>query len=269
MFSTDVDPTKSKSKCMFMVGKARHLTKPVPLMLCGKDLPWVDTATHLGHEPHSSGTMEHDSNVARARFIDQTVEVRRSFSFASPAKVVRALQVYCTSFYGSMLWDLQSEGAKQFFNSWTTGIKLSWDCPRATRTYLVQQVLACGSTSAKTEIMARYCKFFRSLRSSPSTEVATLANLLARDIRSSTGGNLRLIAGLSGKDPWVDSTGTMRAALEKAETVDVLAVDKRRVGYLGTLLEQRMECYYKGVEDKEKEVQKLIDSLCVNNTIFI
>ena len=138
MFSTDVDPTKSKSKCMFMVGKARHLTKPVPLMLCGKDLPWVDTATHLGHELHSSGTMGHDSNVARARFIDQTVEVRQSFSFASPVEVVRALQVYCTSFYGSILWDLHSEGAKQFFNSWTTGIKLTWDCPRAARTYLVQ-----------------------------------------------------------------------------------------------------------------------------------
>ena len=264
MFSTDDDPTKSKSKCIFMVGKARHLTKPVPLMLCGKDLPWVDTATHLGHELHSSGTMEHDSNVARARFIDQTVEVRQSFSFASPAEVVRALQVYCTSFYGSMLWDLQSDGAKQLFNSWTTGIKLTWDCPRATRTYLVQQVLACGSTSAKVEIMARYCKFFRSLRSSPSTEVATLANLLGRDIRSSTGGNLRLIAVLSGKDPWVDSPGTMRAALEKSETVDVSAVDKWRVGYLGTLLEQRMEWHYKGVEDEEKEVQKLIDSLCVN-----
>ena len=73
-FSTDADPRKSKSKCIFMVGKANNIVKPVPLQLCGQDLPWVDTATHLGHELHCSGTMEHDSNVARARFIDQNVE---------------------------------------------------------------------------------------------------------------------------------------------------------------------------------------------------
>ena len=160
----------------------------------------------------------------------------------------------------TMLWDLQAEGAKQFFNSWTTGIKLTWNCPRATRTYLVQQVIACGSTSAKVEIMARYCKFFRSLHQSPSREVATLANLMARDIRSTTGGNLSLIAALSGKDPWTDSTGSMRAALEKAETVEVPHVDKWRVGYLGVLLEQRMEWQ----DDEEKEMQTLIDSICVN-----
>ena len=48
-FSTDPDPVKSKSKCIFMQGKMRH-PKPVNLKLYGVDLPWVRTATHLGHE---------------------------------------------------------------------------------------------------------------------------------------------------------------------------------------------------------------------------
>ena len=30
-----------------MVGNARNIVKPVPLRLCGQDLPWVETATHL------------------------------------------------------------------------------------------------------------------------------------------------------------------------------------------------------------------------------
>ena len=263
-FSTDADPRKSKSKCIFMVGKANNIVKPVPLQLCGQDLPWVDTATHLGHELHCSGTMEHDSNVARARFIDQNVEVRQTFGFASPAEVVRALQVYCTSFYGSMLWDFRSDKAQQFFNSWTTGIKLAWNCPRSTRTYLVQQVLSCGSTGAKTEILARYCKFFTSLRTSPCREVSCLANLLSRDVRSCIGSNLRLIRETSGKDPWVDSPSAIRVALQEADIVAVPDTDKWRVGYLGVLLEQRMQWHYRGVEVEEDKVQKLIDSLCVN-----
>ena len=69
-FSTDENPNKSKTKCIHMVGKARNLTKPVPLKLCGRDLPWVESATHLGHELQQSGAMEHAAKIARARFID-------------------------------------------------------------------------------------------------------------------------------------------------------------------------------------------------------
>ena len=263
-FSTDADPSKSKTKCIFMIGNSRNIAKPVPLQLCGRDLPWVESATHLGHELHCSGTMDHDCNVARARLIDQTVEVRKSFSFASPVEVLRAMQVYCTSYYGSMLWNLQSEAAQRLYNAWTTAIKLAWDCPRATRTYLVQQVLACDSSSAKTEILARFCKFFRSLRVSQSFEVASLANLISRDVRSSTGANLRAIRDLSGKDPWVDSPTAIKAALVDAEIVKIQDMDKWRVRYLGVLLEQRMEWNYLGSEDEKKAVQKLIDSLCIN-----
>ena len=143
-------------------------------------------------------------------------------------------------------------------------IKLTWDCPRATRSYLVQQVLACGNTSAKTEIMARFCKFFQGLRSSPSREVATLANLLARDIRSSTGRNVRTISELTGKSPWSDTAASMRIKLAEAEAVVVADMDKWRIGYLGVLLEQRQQWHYMGEEEQEKEVQTLLESLCIN-----
>ena len=60
-FSTDPNPAKSKSKCILMVGKKKREVKPVPLQLCGSDLPWVSTAEHLGHTLHESGTMEQDA----------------------------------------------------------------------------------------------------------------------------------------------------------------------------------------------------------------
>ena len=202
-FSTDPNPAKSKTKCIFMVGKAVNIQKPGPLKLCGHDLPWVDSAVHLGHELHQSGTMENNAHMSRARYIDQTVEVRQSFAFASPVEVLRALQVHCTSYFGSMLWDFGDAGATQFFNAWTTTIKLTWNCPRATRTYLVQNVLSCGYISAKCEILARFCKFMQGLPNSPSKEVTILTNLVARDVRSTTGRNLNLVASLTSCDPLV------------------------------------------------------------------
>lgn len=163
-----------------------------------------------------------------------------------------------------MLWDLQGDGASQYLNSWTTAIKLAWNCPRATRSYLVQDVLACGYTSAKADILARYGKFFKGLRTSPCWEVTVLANLVARDVRSSTGRNIKYVGESSGRDPWHSGTAGLRAGVEKTEKVEVADVDRWRVKYLGTLLAQRQECHYLGQEDLEEEVQVLIDSLCVN-----
>jgi hypothetical protein len=179
-------------------------------------------------------TRPNDASIARAKFIDQSVETRQAFSFASPVEIIRALQVYCSSHYGSMLWELEGEAASQYFNSWTTAVKLAWDCPRGTRTYLVQQVLACGTSSARTDIMARYSKFFRGLRNSPCREVAVLANLIARDRRSVTGSNVQLVMENSGCNVWYESPAKVRAGVLENEAVVVSDGDKWRVKYIGT-----------------------------------
>ena len=167
MFSTDPDPEKSKSKCIYVTGSRKNLARPAPLTLCGRELPWVGHASHLGHEISESGNMDYDAKVKRAMFITSSVEVRENLSFASPVEVVHALKIYCSSFYGCMLWDLGGDPASQVFNSWTTAVKLAWSVPRATRTYLVQKVLAAGMTSAKVDILARYVNFFQGLKHSP------------------------------------------------------------------------------------------------------
>ena len=117
-----------------------------------------------------------------------------------------------------MLWDLTGEGACQVFNAWNTAVKLSWDCPRDTRTYLVQQVLACDQTTARNNFLARYGKFFKSLRSSTSKEVA---NLVSRDIQSTTGTNLKLVESSSGLSAWEASQVKLKEAMRKKETVTV------------------------------------------------
>ena len=119
-FSTDPNPVKSKSKCIFMIGKRKNLPKPVPLVLSGKELPWVASATHLGHEFHETGSMEHDTSVKRAEFIRKSTEIRESFYFASPVEVLRAVKVFAGDFYGGNLWQLRDGMANQVFNAWNT-----------------------------------------------------------------------------------------------------------------------------------------------------
>ena len=202
LFSTDPNPCKSKTKSIFICGRKTGLAKPVPLTLYGKELPWVSTGTHLGHEIHESGTMDLDTRVKRANFIEKSSDIRETFSFASPVEVLQAVKVYACSWYGSMLWDLKGDTTKQVFSAWGTCVKLAWHVPRQTHTYFVDHLLSSGLSHAKTDILARYAGFFHSLRSSPSQEVRILANLLGRDLQSCTGRNLAYIREETGLDMW-------------------------------------------------------------------
>ena len=75
LFSTDPDPVKSKTKCVFMCGR-KKLEKPMPLCLYGRELPWVRAATHLGNELCEDGSMDTDTRQKRAAFIDRSLLVR-------------------------------------------------------------------------------------------------------------------------------------------------------------------------------------------------
>ena len=198
VFSTDPVPAKSKTKCLFFCGKAGRVQYPDPVQLDGKDLPWVECADHLGHCLHQVTNMDKDSQRARGRFINKTVEIRQELFFARPEQVMRAVQILATDAYGSMLWSLNSPGAESFFKSWNTCVKLVYGVPRCTYTYMVEGFLASEHVSLRNQKLSRYPGFFRSLLGSPSMEVRVLAKIVQHDPRSSTCLNLKYLSQLSG-----------------------------------------------------------------------
>ena len=98
-FSTDPEPSKSKSKAMFVTGLKQFVEPPVPLILCGAKLPWVSRCSHLGSTLTTDGLMTKDCQERRAEFIAGTVKIREMFSFAHPVEVISAFEKYCCSFY--------------------------------------------------------------------------------------------------------------------------------------------------------------------------
>ena len=108
------------------------------------------------------------------------MEVRETFGFGSPSEVLRAVKLYVGSHYGSMLWELGSDMATQYFNAWKTCVKLTWQVPRATHTYFVDHLLNCGISSVREDTMTRYTKFVKGLMMSPSMEVAVMCGVASR-----------------------------------------------------------------------------------------
>ena len=101
MFS---NPAKSKTKYLFMCGQDKANCKyPAPLQLNGRDLPWVEKGTHLGHELHQSCTMDFDIRCKKGNFISSSTDLREAFSFVHHSQVLTAVNVYAGHFYGSVL----------------------------------------------------------------------------------------------------------------------------------------------------------------------
>ena len=263
-FSTDPNPTKSKSKCVYLCGK-KNLEKPLPLQLYGVELPWVRCATHLGNELCEDGRFDTDVRQKRAEFITKSLQIREQFSFAHPIEKLRAVSLYCCDHYGSMLWDLGSDGVRQYCNVWKTCVKLSWNLPRASHSYFLDD-LSGGLVPVEDELLARYSGFFRSLLSSPCKEVAMLARIVGADIRSTTARNIRMIGEKTGSMTWKMSGRKIRSVLKNLKQ-KVTAIDAWRIPYLGKLLEERDTLYYQGMDkdsDQMNNLQGLIDSLCAS-----
>ena len=69
-------------------------------------------------------------------YIEKTIEIRETFSFAHPEQVLRALDIFSSDCYGLMIHDLASPSTESIFTSWKTAVKLSWNVTRSKYIYL-------------------------------------------------------------------------------------------------------------------------------------
>ena len=127
----------------------------IPIQLCGQDLPWVQTAVHLGHELHQLGTMEYDVSMKRAQYIETAMDMQETFKFGRPQETLRAVQVYGGHWYGSMLWDQFGEEVGQLCKSWNTSVKAAWGLLRSTHTFITENLLARDFLTAKQQLVGR------------------------------------------------------------------------------------------------------------------
>ena len=114
-------------------------------------------------------------------------------------------------------------------------------------------------SSVRSDILARYSKFAKSLKQSPSMEVAVMFGVVADDAQSTTGHNLDLTRWETGLDPVCCGHGKLKEALDRNKA-DVPEEDAWRIPYIGKLLEARGEAYYLG--DDLSRLTALVDSLC-------
>ena len=116
-------------------------------------------------------------------------------------------------------------------------------------------------TSLREDLLSRWVKFYQSLLSGPSPEVAVIASVAAADVRSTTGANNKLILDTTGLDPRLATSLQVRLELRGKER-EMTEQGQAVAWELGQLLEDRarMEC-----EDLDVSLlTERINYLCVN-----
>ena len=116
-----------------------------------------------------------------------------------------------------MLWNLFGEKAGMIFNSWSTAVKVTWDVPRSTHRFLVDNLLAADFLTVKQDLIGRYVNFFSGLLKSHSPEVRIVASMVGRSARSTTGKNMLGIERETGLDPWTAKAWSVRQEVPRSE----------------------------------------------------
>lgn len=170
--------------------------------------------------------------------------------------MMKLLEVYATSFYGSSLWNLFSKEVTRIFSSWNVTVRNVFNLPWDTHRYLIETV--SKSTHPKVMMCSRYMKFMESMGGTcKKRSVRYLAALVKDDRRTLTGRTISSIA--SDCDVVRSSLTPMKTKDMKYKTAPL--EEQWRLPILRELLEIRSgQSELPGTDNDELKL--MIDHIC-------
>ena len=184
-FSTNVDPKKSKTKCIHFSKQKPDLAK---IELNGDLLPWVDSALHVGNTLERSNSFSKDLTLKRGDFIGRIHSILQEFHFANPLVKMKIFSIYTTSFYGSSLWNIFDGPCDRLYSAWNIAVRMAFDLPRDCHRYFIEEI----SELLHPQVMLakRFLKFHETLQRSKKFSVRFLSELSGGNIVTTYGKNL-------------------------------------------------------------------------------
>jgi len=134
----------------------------------------VDKWTHLGHIINNKLTDDDDIIFRRNSMVGQINNFLCNFSKLDLLIKNQLYKVYCTSFYGCELWDLNNSCIEQFCIEWRKGARRVWSLPRHARSDIVYCIADVIPTYD--ELCRRSMNFVISCQNSKSRLVKFVAN---------------------------------------------------------------------------------------------
>ena len=127
----------------------------------------------------------------RGIFFDSVHKIQNQFGSYHPDMVMKLIGMYCTSMYGSSLWEYYSDEFQKLTRSWNTVTKMVYKLPYATHTKFIESL--CPLPHLGSVLEGRYVGFLESLDQSSKPFLKLLFCSCKYDQSSITGRNLQLL----------------------------------------------------------------------------
>ena len=194
-FSTDIIPSKSKTKCIKFEVDAKNVPD---IQLGNNKLPWVSNADHLGvHINININGLSEDIQRKRASYIQRNNEIIQETPKSHPNLRCQINSLFNTSFYGAQIWDLFDKSSESLYNTWNISIRKMFDLPYQTHRYYIEPL--SERSHIKYSLLKRVITFANTLRNNKKDTVKSVFLMMEKDTNSTIGKNLRKIMKLCGK----------------------------------------------------------------------
>ena len=139
-----------------------------------------------------------DIKIKAASYIDKNNSILQEFYFAHPESKVKLNNIYNGHWTGSQLWKFGSKELDKLEGTYNKSVKIMYDLPWATHRYLIEPLT--GLPHVRRIWVKRYLSFVKMIRNSRKPSVIQLLDTVLRDVRLTTGSNLRTIMLLTDKN---------------------------------------------------------------------
>ena len=225
-------------------------------MLCENPLPWVDRLKHLGNNiANVMDGCQLDIKIKAAKYIEKNNTLNQEFYFAHPRTKIQVNNVYNTHFTGSQLWNLGCREMEKLESTYNKSIKIMYDLPVATHRYFMEPLTEKPHLSRT--LIKRYLSFIGKIETSGKKALQALLEIVKKDVRTTTGSNLRRIMLLAGKSSTLD----LQEADRLIEYHQVPECQAWRINFLQELVEVQQE----GLEAHgmvKAELDQILNYIC-------
>ena len=232
-FGTNINPDKSKTKCLVFTKSRKVNTNIKEVSLGDHLLPWVKEVKHLRHTLQQDNSMKIDINLKRGAFIGKTNSLLQEFHYADPQVLLKLIQTYACNIYGSNIWDLFSPECNKLYTSYNVTLRNILNLPRTTHRY----VLECLTDMPHlyVQLLSRYITFTKSLQSS-SFPIRFLSSLCISDMRTVIGRSLSKISELCDNLQGINFL-TANEVKQKIKYARIPSTETWRIGVINDMLD--------------------------------
>jgi len=135
---------------------------------------FVNSWPHLGHILTTDMSDKVDIEQRKHSLCGEINDVICYFGKRQSVVKLKLMKTYCTSFYGSVLWDLSHPAISAFCTTWIKGLRIIWSIPYCTHSSLLP--IMSNYLPLLDELCCRSAAFIKSCLESVSPIVSAVAH---------------------------------------------------------------------------------------------